>query len=427
MDKLSDPPLGEGPGEVTQIKGRRAAVGFIFATAVMDITAIGLIIPVLPQLVRKFVGGDFASAADYVGVFGFVFNLMQFFCAPILGALSDRFGRRPVLLASIFGLGFDYVLMALSPSLGWLFVGRLISGGTAASFSTASAYIADITEPKDRAKAFGLIGAAFGVGFTFGPALGGLLGHYDLRAPFWAAAGLALINGCYGLFVLPESLPKSRRAAFDWRKANPVGSMALLRSQPQLLGLAGMLFLYYLAHQALQSMMVLYTAQRYGWGPQTMGLFLMGIGIGNIVVQAAVVGPFVKRFGEKGALYTGLVCGFIGFFIWAAAPTGPIFASALPIFSLMGLVQPGYQGIMTRRVSPSQQGRLQGANSGVMAISGLFGPLVFTRIFAWSLKAHALSLGVGTGLYAACGLLAEALLMAVIVTRPSASAGLADA
>ena len=420
MDQLSDPASDEAQA-VTPIKGRKAALGFIFAASVMDIIALGLIIPVLPQLIRSFVGGDYAHAAEYVGWFGFIFNFMQFFCSPVLGALSDRFGRRPVLLTSIFGLGFDYVLMALAPSIGWLFLGRMISGGTAASFSTASAYIADITEPKDRAKAFGMIGAAFGVGFTFGPALGGILGHYDIRLPFWVAAGLALINGCYGLFVLPESLPKSRRSPFEPSKANPLGSLALLRSQPQLLGLAGMLFLYFLAHQALQSIMVLYTSERYHWDPGAMGLFLMGVGIGNIVVQAAVVGPFVKRFGEKGALYTGLICGAIGFGIWAAASTGPLFVCALPVFSLMGLVQPGYQGIMTRRVAPNQQGRLQGANSGVMAISGLFGPLLFTRVFAWSLHAGGWSLGVGTGLYVACGLLVVALLMALFVTRASAS------
>ena len=424
MDRLTDPREGDDADAVTDIKGRRAAVGFIFATAVMDIVAIGLIIPVLPQLIRGFVGGDYAHAADYVGAFGFIFNVMQFFCSPIIGALSDRFGRRPVLLTSIFGLGFDYVLMALAPSIGWLFLGRLISGGTAASFSTASAYVADITEPKDRAKAFGLIGAAFGVGFTLGPALGGFLGHYDMRLPFWVAAGLALINGCYGLFVLPESLPQSRRSPFELAKANPLGSLALLRSQPQLLGLAGMLFLYFLAHQALQSTMVLYTSQRYHWDPQAMGFFLMGVGVGNIVVQAGVVGPFVKRFCEKGALYTGLACGAIGFFIWATATTGAQFIVALPIFALMGLVQPGYQGIMTRRIAPNQQGRLQGANSGVMAIAGIFGPLIFTQVFAWSLHATRLTLGVGTCLYMACGLLVVALAMAVFVTRPAVSATL---
>ena len=421
MDTLIEPPNPDSQ-VATPIKGRRAALGFIFAAAVMDIIALGLIIPVLPQLIRRFVGGDFAQAALYVGWFGLIFNFMQFFCSPILGALSDRFGRRPVLLASIFGLAFDYMLMALAPSIGWLFLGRMISGATAASFSTASAYVADITAPENRAKAFGMIGAAFGVGFTVGPAIGGILGHYDLRLPFWFAAGLAMINGCYGLFVLPESLPKERRAKFNLAKANPIGSFTLLRSQPQLLGLAGVLFLYFLAHQALQSIMVLYTAKRYHWDPQMMGVYLLGVGVGNIIVQTSVVGPFVKRFGERGALYTGLTCGAIGFLIFACARDGLQFWLALPIFALMGLVQPGYQGIMTRRVKPSEQGRLQGANSGVMAIAGLVGPLLYTRVFAWSLDATHISLGVGTGIGLAAGLLAIALMLALFVTRPSAAA-----
>ena len=396
---------------------RRAAVGFIFAAATMDILALGIIIPVLPQLVRQFTHGDTAHAAQYFGWFGFIFGVMQFICSPIIGSLSDRFGRRPVLLVSIFGLGFDYLLMANAPTIGWLFLGRMISGITAASFSTASAYIADITPPEQRARSFGLIGAAFGVGFTFGPALGGFLGHYDLRLPFWVAAGLALANGLYGLFVLPESLPKERRARFNLTKANPVGSFDLLRSHPQLLGLGSVLFLYYLAHQVLQSTMVLYTAERYHWGPQMMGFNLMGVGIGNILVQSFVIGPFVKRFGERGALYTGLTCGALGFLIYATATTSLQFWAGLPVFAMMGLVQPGYQGLMTRRVSPTEQGRLQGANSGLMAVAGIIGPLLFTSVFAWSLHASGLVLGKGTVVYLASAFLVLALVMAVGVTR----------
>jgi DHA1 family tetracycline resistance protein-like MFS transporter len=421
MDKLTEQPSAQAQ-PVTEIKGRKAALGFIFAAAVLDVIALGLVIPVLPQLIRAFVNGDFAKAADYGGWFGFIFNLMQFFFAPVLGALSDRFGRRPVLLLSIFGLGLDYMLMGWAPTIGWLVLGRLISGGTAASFSTASAYIADITPPEGRAKAFGLMGAAFGVGFTIGPALGGVLGHYNLRLPFWFAGGLALINGCYGLFVLPESLPKSRRASFNLAKANPIGSLDLLRSHRQLLGLACMLFLYYLAHQALQSVYAYYTAERFQWDARMLGFNLLGVGVGNIIVQALVVGPFVKRFGERGALYTGLVCGAIGFALMAMATNSAQFWAALPVFSLMGLVQPGYQGIMTRRVAPSEQGRLQGANSGIMAISGLIGPLMFTRVFAWSLHTVSFSLGAATSIYLASILLVAAVLLALFVTRRSVSA-----
>lgn len=404
-------------------KGRRqAAVGFVFATAVMDILAMGIIIPILPQLVRQFVHGNNAVAAHYIGDFGLIFGVMQFFFSPIIGSLSDRFGRRPVLLISIFGLGFDYLLMANAPNLGWLFVGRMISGITAASFSTASAYIADVTTAENRAKSFGLMGAAFGVGFTVGPALGGLLGHFDLRLPFWVAAGLALINGLYGLFVLPESLPKERRAAFNLAKANPVGSFTLLRSHPQLLGLASVLFLYYLSHQVLQSTMAIYTAQRYHWGPQMLGFNLMGVGICNILVQSFVVGPFVSRFGERGALYTGLTCGALGFFLYATATTSLQFWCALPVFAFMGLVQPGYQGLMTRRVSPSEQGRLQGANSGLMALAGITGPKLFTGVFAWSITAGGFLLGEGATVYMASAFMALALVVAVFVTREPAGA-----
>lgn len=363
---------------------RQAALAFIFVTALLDIVAIGIIIPVLPRLVVAFAGSN-VRGAQIFGVFGAAFALMQLICSPIQGALSDRFGRRPVLLISIFGLGCDYVLMALAPSLGWLFVGRLISGATAASFSTANAYIADITPPEKRAGAFGMMGAAFGVGFILGPLIGGALGGYNPRWPFWAAAGLAMINGLYGLFILPESLPKDRRAPFKLRNANPLGSLALYRSHAQLPVYAVVLFLFYLSHQALQSTFVLYTSSRYHWGATMVGVSLAATGVGSIVVQALVTKPFVKRFKERGALYTGLACGALGFAIYASAAHSWQFWFGVPVFALAGLIGPGIQGLMTRRVSPSQQGRLQGANAGLMAIAGLFGPLFFTEVFAWSI------------------------------------------
>jgi MFS transporter, DHA1 family, tetracycline resistance protein len=359
----------------------KAAVGFIFATALMDILAIGMVIPVLPQLIKGFTGGDAGHAADYVGVFGAVFALMQFIFSPVQGALSDHFGRRPVLLTSVFGLGFDYVLMALAPNVGWLFVGRTISGITAASFSTANAYIADITPPKDRAASFGLMGAAFGIGFIIGPALGGVLGSISPRLPFWAAAGLALLNGLYGLFILPESLPPERRAPFRLANANPIGSLRLLLAYPGLLQLGAVMFLYFLAFQPLQSVTVLYTNFRYGWTPNAMGLFLGGVGLANIIVQGRIVRPAVKRFKERGALYIGLLLGGIGMFVYGWAPSGYWFWAGLPIYAFVGLVQPGVQGMMTRRIRPDEQGRLQGANSSIMAMTGLIGPVLATQIF----------------------------------------------
>ncbi|HEX4179601.1 MAG TPA: TCR/Tet family MFS transporter [Caulobacteraceae bacterium] len=417
MDDRLQPP--EGGDQVTELGGRRrAAVGFVFAVAVMDVLATGLVIPVLPQLVKAFNHGDTAAAARYFGAFGLIFGVMQFFASPVLGALSDRFGRRPVILTSIIGLGLDYFLMALSPTIGWLFVGRMISGVTAATFSTAAAYVADITPPDKRAKAFGLMGSAFGIGFTIGPTLGGFLGGIDLRLPFWVAGGLALVNGLYGLFVLPESLPVSRRAPFVLKKANPIGSFELLRSQPDLLGLAAIIFLYFLAHQVLQSSMALYTNYRYGWGPQMLGLNLLGVGVGNILVQAFVVGPFVARFGERGALYTGLTAGAIGFLIYGTATTSLQFWLGLPIFSLMGLTQPGYQGMMSRRVGPTQQGRLQGANAGLMALAGIIGPVLFTQVFAWSITPPGHGLGDGTTLFMSVAMMATGLVLALSQARP---------
>ena len=382
-------PPGEAPSAPAS-GPRRAAVAFIFSTALIDIVAIGVIIPVLPPLVVSFAGGA-AKGAQIYGLFGAAFALMQFVCSPFQGALSDRFGRRPVLLVSIFGLGCDYVLMALAPSLGWLFVGRLISGATAASFSTANAYIADVMadEPsaEKRAGAFGLMGAAFGIGFVLGPTLGGVLGHWlGPRAPFWGAALLAGVNGLYGLFVLPESLPRSRRTPFTLRNANPLASLKLYVSHPQLPWFAAILALFYLAQQVMISSFVLYMDYRYHFGPLWVGAALAATGVGSIVVQALVVKPFVRRFGERAAIYTGFAFGAAAFFIYGTAAYAWQYWLGVPLGALAGLIMPGLQGVMTRRVGPQAQGRLQGANSGLMAMAGLVGPIVFTSLFAWSIS-----------------------------------------
>ncbi len=404
---------------------RRAALGFIFVTVLLDILAIGVIIPVLPQLVKTFTHGDTGRAADYVGLFGAVWALMQFVFSPVQGALSDHFGRRPVLLLSIFGLGADFVLMALAPNVAWLFVGRAISGITAASFSTANAYVADITAPKDRAASFGLLGTAFGVGFIIGPALGGVLGQVDPRLPFWAAAGLAFTNGLYGLFVLPESLPKDRRARFKLANASPIGSLRLLVRYPGLLQLGGVMFLYFLGFQALQSVTVLYTNFRYGWTPNAMGLCLAGIGVASIVVQAGVVRPFVKRFKERGALFTGLAFGVAGMFIYGWAPNGALFWLGVPVYGLVGLVQPGVQGMMTRRIGPDEQGRLQGANASIMAVTGLIGPLLFTQIFHRLVANGHSPLLAGAPYYLAAALFLAELSLALAPRRSGEAAGAA--
>jgi DHA1 family tetracycline resistance protein-like MFS transporter len=397
---------------------RRAAIAFIFVTVVLDVLAFGIIIPVLPRLVEDFLGGNTARAAEIYGLFGTVWALMQFFFSPVLGSLSDRFGRRPVILLSNFGLGVDYVFMALAPTLPWLFVGRLISGITGAAFTTAGAYIADVTPPEKRAASYGVLGAAFGTGFVLGPAVGGVLGSYDPRYPFWGAAVLTLINASYGIFILPESLPPEKRRPFSWTRANPLGALRLLRSHPELLGLASVNFLYYLSHQVLQSVFVLYAGYRYGWEERTMGLMLALIGAMSIVVQGGLVRPVVARVGERRALLAGLLFGACGFAAYGLAPTGRWFAAVTPIFALMGLYGPAAQGLMTKRVSASEQGQLSGANSSVMGITGMIGPALFTVVFATFISASA----SGWHLPGAPFLLAAILMLVAVVIAWSVTA-----
>jgi MFS transporter, DHA1 family, tetracycline resistance protein len=365
---------------------RKAALVFIFVTVVLDMLALGLTVPVLPKLVLGFAGGDSARAAHVVGLFGTLFAAMQFLFAPMLGAISDRFGRRPAILLSNFALGADYVLMALAPAVSWLFVGRAISGICAASFSIPSAYIADVTPPEKRAAGFGFLGAAFGLGFVIGPAFGGLLGSIDTRLPFWVAAGLSLANACYGLFVLPESLPPEKRAAFRWARANPVGSFGLLRKHPLVLGVAAVVFLSYLAHEALPSMWVLYTDYRYHWGDRMVGITLALVGVFSALVQGGLVRSGVAKMGERKALLFGLACGGLGFAFYGLAPTTAWFLLGIPFGSLWGFAGASAQALMSQRVDPSEQGGLQGALAGIRGLTGMIGPILFTSAFAWSLK-----------------------------------------
>ena len=366
---------------------RRAAFAFIFVTVALDMLALGLIMPVLPKLVEGFVGGNTARASEIFGLFGTAWALMQFLFSPLLGALSDRYGRRPVILLSNFGLGLDYVLMALAPSLLLLFVGRVISGICAATISTSYSYIADVTPAEDRSRLFGLLGAAFGLGFVIGPAAGGLLGTIDPRLPFWAAAAMSLANWFYGLLVLPESLPPEKRAPFEWRKANPVGSLVLLRSHPELFGLAGVNFLGGLAHVVLPSVFVLYAGYRYGWDEGAVGLSLSAVGAAAIVVQAGLIGPVVRRIGDRRALLFGLACGTIGFAIFGLAPTGALFCLGIPVMALWGFASPTSLSLMSRHVGPSEQGQLQGAGSSIQGIATLLGPFIFALTFSYFIGA----------------------------------------
>ncbi len=362
---------------------RKAALVFIFITVLIDILAFGLIIPVLPHLVEQFVGGDTKSAAYWVGIFGTVFAAIQFFSAPIQGALSDRFGRRPVILLSCLGLGLDFIFMALAPSLMWLFVGRVISAVTSASFTTANAYIADVTPKDKRAAAFGMVGMAFGVGFIIGPMLGGWLGHYDLRYPFWGAAVLALANFLYGLFVLPESLaPENRSRAIAWRHANPVGSVKLILQYPQLFALALILLLSNLAHYVYPSVFVLYADYSYDWGPLAVGKVLAVVGVCSALVQGFLVRKWVPVLGEHKALVLGLLAGVVGFAAYGVAPTGTLFLCAVPIMALWGLAGPAAQALVTREVGPEVQGRIQGAMASLVSLAGIIGPALYTFTFA---------------------------------------------
>jgi DHA1 family tetracycline resistance protein-like MFS transporter len=396
---------------------REAAFVFIFATVLLDMLAIGIVIPVLPKLVVDFVGGDTQQAAKIFGVFGTAWALMQFLFSPFQGSLSDSFGRRPVILISNFGVGLDYVLMALAPTLGWLLVGRVISGITAASISTAYAYVADVTPQDKRAARFGLLGAAFGAGFVLGPALGGFAGSISPRLPFWIAAGLSLANACYGLLVLPESLPRSRRAGFRWRRANPFGALALLRSHAELFGLAFVNFLGNLAHAVLPSISVLYMLYRYGSNERIVGLTLAGVGFASIIVQGAVVGPVTQRIGERAALMLGLAFGVAGFLVFALAKTDAEFWIGIPLLALWGLESPACMALMSRLVGGSEQGRLQGANSSVTGIANLFGPALFTQTFAFAIGAGRDWQLPGAPFLIATLLLALAGILALWVTR----------
>jgi len=397
---------------------RRAALGFIFATAVLDVLSIGIIIPVLPNLMKFFLEGDTASAAVWVGIFSGSWALMRCVFSPLLGLLSDRFERRRVLLLSIFGFGVDYLFMAFAPTLAWLFVGRLINGVPASSFATASAYIADVSTPENRARSFGLIGAAWGIGFVVGPALDGMLGEIDLRLPFLVSAGLALTNWLYGFFVLPESLPPEKRIKrFDWKKANPVGSLILLRRHSELMGLAVLWFLYHMAHYVLPAIFVLYTGHRYGWDMRQIGLMLMATGVLGIIVQAGLVGRIVRLIGERGALLVGLAAGTMGFTIYALAPTAWIYICGMPVFAFFGLVQPSIQGLMTKRVEPHEQGQLQGANASIAGITGMIGPLLYTSVFAWSLRSEATQGMPGLAILVAAGMLLAGFILALRFAR----------
>ena len=396
----------------------RAAFVFIFITVVLDMISFGIIIPVFPQLILRLQGGDMAGAAAIFGIFGTAFAVMQFFFSPVQGALSDRFGRRPVILLSNLGLGLDYIVMALAQTIPLLFIGRLVSGATSASFSISGAYVADVTPPQERAARFGMLGAAFGIGFIVGPAIGGLLGAVDLRAPFWAAAVLSITNFLYGALILPESLPADRRSPFRLHAANPIGAVRFLGSRPVLLSLATAMLFAFLAHDAIPNTWVLYTTYRFNFDERAIGVSLAIVGAASLVVNGFLVGRVVKWIGEYNTLLTGLGFGIVSELLFCFAPTTWLLLGTLPIYSLAGLSGGPFQSIATREVQPNEQGQLQGALTALRSMVTLVTPGLYTGIFA--LFVGPLS---GVGLPGAPYLLAAILMAAttVLVMRSAAT------
>lgn len=398
---------------------RTAATAFILVTAVLDILSMGIVIPVLPMLIEEFAGSN-ADAGWLNGLFVALWAAMQFVFSPLIGSISDRYGRRPVILISCAGMAADWVLMALAPNLWWLAVGRIIAGITSSAFTTAFAYMADITEPEKRARAYGLIGAAFSGGFILGPVLGGLLGEWSPRAPFWAAAALTGVAFLYGLLILPESLPPERRMAFSWGRANPFGAFRLLGRHGELKGLAAVNFLLFFSHHVFSAVFVLYAQYRYGWTAFQVGLVLALVGALDMAMQGLVTGRAVERFGDRGTMVIGLFGGAAGIACMGLAPTGLAFTLAMIPNALWGLAMPTIQSLMTRRVGESEQGQLQGANNSVNAIAGIISPLFFGAVYTATVGGGPASSGFS--FLIAAGILLLAALLGWAVARRFAAA-----
>ena len=364
------------------MRNKQAAVGFIFITLLLDVTGIGIIIPVLPSLIMELTGEGLSAAAKYGGWLIFAYAFFQFIFSPIIGALSDKYGRRPVLLVSLFGFGLDYILLALAPTLWWLLVGRIISGIMGASFTTGAAYIADVSPPEKRAANFGLIGAAFGLGFIVGPVVGGLLGEFGPRIPFYAAAGLTLINWLYGYLVLPESLPLDQRREFTWKRANPVGTLMNLKRYPVLAGLIFALVFVYIASHAVQTTWTYFTMYRFEWSEADVGYSLGFVGVLSALVQGVLIRWLIPKIGQNAAVYAGMILYAIGLVLFAMAGEGWMVYPYLIVYCMGGIAGPALQGIMSNEVPSNEQGELQGALTSMMSATSIIGPPVMTGLFA---------------------------------------------
>ena len=360
---------------------KKAAIGFIFVTLLIDITGWGIIIPVVPKLIEELIHGDISEAAKYGGWMSFAYAFVQFVFSPVVGNLSDRFGRRPIILISLFGFTADYIFLALSPTITWLFVGRIIAGITGASITTASAYIADVSTDQDRAKNFGVIGAAFGLGFIIGPVLGGVLGHYGSRVPFYAAAVLCLVNFVYGYFILPESLDRDKRRPFDWKRANPVGSLKFLRKHPEISGMTVALILIYIAGHAVQSNWSFFTMYQFGWTERMVGISLGVVGLMTGLVQGLLIRWINPKIGNEKSILYGLALYSVGMLLYAFATEGWMMLAFTVPYCLGGICGPALQAVMTKSVSSGEQGELQGALTSLMSATSIVGPPLMTNLF----------------------------------------------
>jgi DHA1 family tetracycline resistance protein-like MFS transporter len=360
----------------------KATLGFIFTTLLLDVIGMGIIIPVAPKLIEQLISGDLSQASAYGGWLMFGYAIMQFLFAPILGSLSDRFGRRPILLISLLGMGLDYIFCALSPNIVWLFVGRVIAGVAGASITTASAYIADISDPEKRAQNFGMVGVAFGVGFIVGPVLGGVFSQWGVRAPFWIAAVLSLLNLAYGYFMIPESLPKRMRRRFEWKRANPLGAIKQIKRYPLLMSMLIPLALIYIAGNAVQCTWTFYTMLKFSWSESWVGYSLGFVGLMVALVQGGLIRIVIPAIGQKRAIFFGLILYAIGMFLFAFATNGWMMFAILIPYCLGGVAGPAFQGIIAGQASPAEQGELQGILTSLMSLTSIVGPLVMNNLFA---------------------------------------------
>ncbi len=365
------------------------ALVFIFITLLIDVTGLGIIIPVFPKLIEQLIHGNISQAAHWGGLLTSSYALVQFLFSPVLGGLSDRFGRRPVLLFSLFGFGLDYILQGFAPTIGWLFLGRIVAGITGASFTTATAYIADISPPEKRAQNFGLVGAAFGVGFILGPALGGFLGQFGPRVPFFVSAGLTLLNFLYGFFILPESLAPEKRRPFEWRRANPVSSLMRLGKYPVILGLVASLVLIYIAGFAVQGTWTFYTMEKFKWDEKTVGLSLAAIGVSFAIVQGGLSRIIIPKLGQQRSVYVGMLFSAIGFALFALANQSWMMFAFMAVYAMGGIAGPSVQGIISNQVPDNEQGELQGALTSLTSTTSIFGPFIMTNLFSYFTSASA--------------------------------------